>query len=55
MMGVRSAVNLVLVENNIDIGGGGIDKGIKVDDCSIVDEEVAVWGDSLKYGEYAIS
>ena len=55
MMGVRSAVNLVSVENNIDIRGGGIDKGVKADDCSIVDEEVAVWGDSLKYGEYAMS
>ena len=55
MMGVRSAVNLVLVKNNIDIGGGGIDKGVKADNCSIVDEEVTVWGDSLKYGEYTMS
>ena len=55
MMDVRSVVNLVLVENNIDIRGGGIDKGVKVDNRSIVDEEVTVWGDSLKYGEYAIS
>ena len=54
MIGVNSAVKSSK-GNNIEVEGGGIDKGMNGDGHGVVDEEVAVPGDSLKFGEYAMS